>query len=199
MFRKTISAAAAGLAVLAATLTAPAAAFASESGGTKQVRLRSGLTLTIPKSWKVAKDDKDWVRVITGSCPTYGTEDFGFRDWGCHSFWVLGPKALKIGLRTFQAYKSKYGYDPATDVSICPKSYKLYKGEWKLADKGLRQVGPGHKADYHKWAATCVDKKWRVKLHYNQREWYLPTSKILVLDQWDHPQLGAILKNATWN
>ncbi|GAB3909487.1 hypothetical protein GCM10027612_85520 [Microbispora bryophytorum subsp. camponoti] len=185
--------------MLAATLTAPAAAYASEGGGTKKVRLRSGLTLTIPTSWKVVKNGKDWVRIITGSCPTLGTEDFGFRDWGCHSFWVLGPKALAIGLHTFQAYKSKYGYDPATDVGICPKSYQLYKGEWKLADKGLRQVGRGHKADYHRWAGTCVDKKWRVKLHYNQREWYLPTSKILVLDQWDDPRLSAILKNATWS
>ncbi|WP_055480968.1 hypothetical protein [Sphaerimonospora mesophila] len=198
MLRKTISVAAAGLTVLAATLATPAAAFARDSG-TKQIHLRKGLTLKIPKSWKVDKKHADWVRVITGSCPTLGTEDYGFRDWGCRSFWVLGPKALEVGLRTFQPYNPKYGFDPATDVSICPKSYKLFKGDWKLADRGLRQVGPGHRADYHRWAATCVDKKSKVKTRYNQREWYLPKSKILVLDQWDHPGLNAILKNATWS
>jgi len=32
-----------------------------------------------------------------------------------------------------------------------------------------------------------------------QREWYLPQSKILVIDQWATPGLATILKNATWN
>lgn len=198
MFGKTFTAAAAGAAVLAAALAFPVAAFASD-GGTKTVHLRKGLTLRIPKSWKVVDPGGDWTRVVTGSCPSLGTEDFGFRDAGCHGFWVFGPKALKIGNHTFQAYNPKYGYEPATDVSVCPRTIKLYKGDMKLADKGLKQVGPGHRADYHKWAATCVDTKFRVKLRYSQREWYLPTSKILVVDQWDTPGLSSILKHATWS
>ncbi|OPG06236.1 hypothetical protein [Microbispora sp. GKU 823] len=198
--RKTISAAAAGLAVLAASLAAPAAAFANDSAATKPLHLRKGLTLTIPSSWKVDDSRKDWVRVITGSCPTKGTDTYGFRDSGCHSFWVMGPGAIKIGHELFQKYTPDGPFYPATDVGPCPVKKNLYMGQSKLAAKGLRQVGPGHKAYYRDWAGTCVTmSSYKVKAHYNQREWYLPTSKILVIDQWGTPGLSTILKNATWS
>ncbi|MEV7805886.1 hypothetical protein AB0O28_23360 [Microbispora sp. NPDC088329] len=198
--RKTISAAAAGLAVLAASLAAPAAAFANDSAATKPLHLREGLTLRIPSSWKVDASRKDWVRVITGSCPTKGTDTYGFRDSGCHSFWVMGPEAIKVGHELFQKYTPDGPFYPATDVGPCPVGKNLYIGQSKLAAKGLRQVGPGHKAYYRDWAGTCVTmSSYRVKAHYNQREWYLPTSKILVIDQWRTPGLSAILKDATWS
>ncbi|MCT9935281.1 hypothetical protein N5079_34270 [Planotetraspora sp. A-T 1434] len=205
MMRKTLTAAIAGLALL----TAPAAAFASDSAtsttsmsatSTKPLHLRKGLTLTIPKSWKVYEQYKDWLRVVTGKCASLGTELFGFRDSGCHSFWVMGPKAIKVGHEFFNAYTPDGPFYPATDVGPCPYDEHLYMGQSKLAAKGLRQIGPGHKAYYRKWAGTCVTQTtFKVKGHYNQREWFLPTSKILVIDQWDTPGLTSILKNATWS
>ncbi|WP_182886531.1 hypothetical protein [Microbispora sp. H10885] len=201
MNRKTIPA---GLAVLtaalaAATLVAPAAASASDLGGTRQVHLRKGLTLTIPASWRVDAVRTDWTRVITGSCPTRGTADYGFRDSGCHSFWVLGPKAIKIGHELFNAYTPDGPFYPATDVGPCPVRKNLYIGQTKLVAKGLRQVGPGHKAYYRDWAGPCVTMtKFKVKAHFHQREWFLPTSKILVVDQWNTPGLDGILRKATW-
>ncbi|TQS25343.1 hypothetical protein [Microbispora sp. KK1-11] len=198
--RKTISAAAAGLAVLAASLAAPAAAFANDSAATKPLHLRKGLTLRIPSSWKVDDSRKDWLRVITGSCPTKGTDMYGFRDSGCHSFWVMGPKAIKIGHELFQKYTPDGPFYPATDVGPCPVKKNLYIHQTKLAEKGLRQVGPGHKAYYRDWAGTCgTMTSGKVKARFNQREWYLPTSKILVIDQWKTPGLSTILENATWN
>lgn len=199
MFTKSCTVAAAGLAVLAATLTAPAAAFAGESGATKELHLRKGLTLTIPASWKVDTVAKDWLRVITGPCPTKGTDMYGFRDSGCHSFWVMGPKAIKVGHELFNAYTPDGPFYPATDVGPCPVKKNLYIGRSTLAAKGLRQVGAGHKADYRDWAGTCVTMSgYKVKAHYDQREWFLPTSKILVIDQWNTPGLSGILKHATW-
>ncbi|MBE3013636.1 hypothetical protein IL992_31315 [Microbispora sp. NEAU-D428] len=198
--RKTISAAAAGLAVLAASLAAPAAAFANDTAATKTLHLRKGLTLRIPSSWKVDDSRKDWVRVITGSCPTKGTDTYGFRDSGCHSFWVMGPGAIKIGHELFQKYTPDGPFYPATDVGPCPVRKNLYIHRTKLAEKGLRQVGPGHKAYYRDWAGTCgTMTSGKVKARFNQREWYLPTSKILVIDQWSTPGLSTILTNATWN
>ncbi len=195
MMRKTITAAVAGVAVLAT----PAAAFATESG-TKPLHLRAGLTLTIPKSWKVYKVNKDWVRVVTGPCATLGTDEFGFRDSGCHSFWVMGPKAIKVGHELFRPYTPDGPFYPATDVGPCPFDKDLWLGQMKLAGKGLRQVGPGHKAYYRDWAAVCVSQSGgKVKGHFNQREWFLPKSKILFIDQWNTPGLNTILKHATWS
>ncbi|MBP2705609.1 hypothetical protein JOL79_17490 [Microbispora sp. RL4-1S] len=196
MMKKTFTVALAALAVL----TVPAAAYAGETGGTKPLHLRKGLTLTIPSSWKVTERWKDWVRVVTGPCPTLGTQEFGFRDSGCHSFWIMGPKAIKVGHEFFNAYTPDGPFYPATDVGPCPYDKKLYIGHLKLAAKGLRQVGPGHKAYYRDWSGQCVTQQtFKVKGHFNQREWYLPTSKILVIDQWRTPGLGDILRRATWS
>ncbi|MEW9532525.1 hypothetical protein [Microbispora sp. NPDC049125] len=200
MPNKTITAGLAGLAVLASVAASPAAAFASDSGSTKQLHLRKGLTLTIPKTWKIVERQKDWLRVITGPCPPFRTDTFGFRDSGCHSFWVMGPKALKVGHELFRPYSPDGPFYPATDVGPCPYDKRLYIGQMKPAGKGLRQIGPGHKAYYREWSGTCVSMTtYKVKGHYTQREWYLPKSKILVIDQWNTPGLSAILKHASWN
>ncbi|GIH69877.1 hypothetical protein [Sphaerimonospora thailandensis] len=60
--------------------------------------------------------------------------------------------------------------------------------------------GPGHKAYYREWRGQCVGMKPpnKVKTRFYQREWFLPTSKILVVDQWNTPGLSGILKSAAW-
>ncbi|GLW97445.1 hypothetical protein [Microtetraspora sp. NBRC 16547] len=201
MVKKTIATAFAGLAALAVSAAVSPAAFASGADyGTKTLALRKGLTLSIPSSWKVYKVAKDWTRVVTGSCPTAGTRSFGFRDSGCHSFWVMGPAAIKVGHEHFDPYTPDGPFYPASDVGPCVYDKKLWLGPMTLAGKGLRQVGPGHKAYYRAWSAECVSPKThKVTGHFTQREWFLPKSKILVIDQWNTPGLPAILKNATWN
>jgi len=181
-------------------MAAPVTAFASGSAATKALHLRKGLTLRIPSSWKVDAVRKDWLRVITGSCPTKGTDMYGFRDSGCHSFWIMGPKAIAIGHELFQKYTPDGPFYPATDVGPCPVKKNLVIRRTTLAEKGLRQIGPGHEAYYRDWAGTCgTMTSGKVRARYNQREWYLPMSKILVIDQWRTPGLSTILKNATWH
>jgi hypothetical protein len=210
MMNKAITAAVAGVAVLSVPTAALATdtgsagsagstAWATFAGPTKLLHLRKGLTLTVPKSWKVYEQDKDWLRVVTGPCPTLGTDMFGFRDSGCHSFWVMGPKAIKMGHEFFHAYTPAGPFYPASDIGPCPFDKRLWLGHMSLSDKGLRQVGPGHKADYRKWSARCVTKTtYKPKGHFTQREWFLPASKILVIDRWDTPELSGILTRATW-
>ncbi|WP_433213877.1 hypothetical protein [Microtetraspora malaysiensis] len=197
MMKKTIIAVVAGLAVLATPASASASASASD---TKNLRLRAGLSLIIPSSWKVYKISKDWTRVVTGSCPTVNDEVFGFRDSGCRSFWVLGPSAIEIGHEVFQAYTPDAPFYPATDVGPCVYDANLSVGEMKLAAKALRQIGPGHKAYYRAWSADCVARNsGKVKGRFTQREWYLPKSKILLVDQWNTQGLSTVLKYATWS
>ncbi|MBB6345385.1 hypothetical protein ACWGH8_40940 [Nonomuraea muscovyensis] len=192
--------AAAALAATAALVPAvPAAAAAASTvaptAATKPLHLRGGLTLHLPTSWKVYGRG-DHIRVITGRCvsPKGG--------WGqpeCDSFWVLGPKAIKHGQELFNPYTAEHPYYPATDVQLCPHNRKWGQVLGGASVKGLRQVGPGHKAHYREWKATCVSySTGKVKSRYVQREWFLPQTKVLVVDQWDTPGLSGVLKRATW-
>src|SRR5262245_23211221 len=109
MLKKMILLVGCGLALIAAV---PAAASAAS---TDPRHLRKGLTLTIPKAWKVYKVGKDWTRVVTGSCP----KQTGFRASGCRSFWVLGPAAINLGHEGFDPYDPSRPFYPASDVTPC--------------------------------------------------------------------------------
>ncbi|MFI7705974.1 hypothetical protein [Nonomuraea sp. NPDC049480] len=177
--------------VLSVSLPASAAAPA------QPLKLRGGLTLYLPIEWKVYRVGTDWIRVVTGKCgkPTQG---FGAPD-ECDSFWVLGPKAIKHGNELFSPYTGAEPFYPATDVQLCPHNRKWGQAMGPAKVKGLRQVGPGHKAAYREWNFRCVSyTNGKVKSRYVQREWYLPKTKVLVVDQWNTPGLSVALKYADW-
>ncbi|WP_345580534.1 hypothetical protein [Nonomuraea rosea] len=185
--------------LLAAPLPANAAGATTltSAAPAQPLKLRGGLTLYLPIRWKVYRVGSDWIRVVTGKCAKpekgYGTPE-------CDSFWVLGPKAIKQGNELFRPYDGEEPFYPATDVQLCPHNRKWGQVVGAARSKGLRQVGPGHKAAYREWKATCVSYSGGgVKSRYVQREWYLPTTKILVVDQWNTPGLADALKHADWN
>ncbi|WP_248960465.1 hypothetical protein [Sphaerisporangium perillae] len=183
----------AGAAVLMAQ--SPVSAEATSSS-TALLRLRGGLTLEIPGSWRVY-GNADQVRVVTGSCARPKGSYF---EPKCDSFWVMGPEALKTGGEGFRRYDPDQGpFYPASDVPPCPKNPKYGQVIGKAIAVGYRDIGAAHKASYRVWPGRCVgyvDGKQRST--FSQREWYLPKTKILVVDQWNTPGLAGILKNAVW-
>lgn len=183
----------AATALAASMLLVPTAAHAS---ATYPLKLRKGLTLNLPAGWKVYGKGTDWIRVVTGAC---AKPKAGYGEPECDSFWVLGPKAIKVGQELFNPYTGKSPFYPATDVQLCPHNDKWGQTMGPLADEGLRQMGQGHKAAYRKWKFSCISyTNGSVKSRYTQREWFLPTSKILIVDQWSTPGLATVLKNAVW-
>ncbi|MEU8251875.1 hypothetical protein [Nonomuraea sp. NPDC048916] len=197
MTKTTLTAAAlAAAAVLVAPSAAASAASASAStSATRPLDLRNGLTLNLPSGWKVYGKG-DWIYVVTGAC---ANPRGGYRQPECDSFSILGPKAIKIGQEVFNPYTAKQPFYPATDVQPCPHNRKWGQVLGGAAVKGLRQVGPGHKAHYREWKARCISySNGTVKSRYVQREWYLPQSKILIVDQWNTPGLPGVLKRAVW-
>ncbi|RSM94031.1 hypothetical protein DMB42_51740 [Nonomuraea sp. WAC 01424] len=81
----------------------------------------------------------------------------------------------------------------------CPFNRKWGEVVGPQVSRGYRQVGPGHKAAYNAWRAKCVSYSGGgVKGTFTQREWYLPKSRILVVDQWNTPGLTDTLKYADW-
>ncbi|MFF5244522.1 hypothetical protein ACFY3V_09600 [Streptosporangium sp. NPDC000095] len=192
MMKRTITlAAVAGAALLVAQLPA------SASSSTAELRLRGGLTLRIPDSWWVS-GTADQLRVVTGAC---ARPKGGYFQPKCKSFWVMGPKALKSGGEGFRRYDPTQGpYYPASDVAPCATNPKYGQVIGKAIAVGYRNIGVAHKAHYRVWPGRCVTYSGgEQKSTFKQREWYLPQSKILIIDQWATPGLATILKNATWD
>ncbi|MBG0819507.1 hypothetical protein HS048_01855 [Planomonospora sp. ID91781] len=185
--------AAAGTSGTSGTPGAATAAVTSGAAGTRTVSFR-GMRLRVPSGWQVHRQG-DWMLVQTGRCdrPAYFAP-------GCKGFWVLGPEAIKYGREGFGAYTGEQPFYPASDVQSCPFSAKTGQVIGKPTAVGLRRVGRGHKAKYVSWFGRCVTHRGgRQTATFAQREWFLPTSKILVVDVWNTPGLSNVLKNATWS
>ncbi|TDD03385.1 hypothetical protein E1292_21300 [Nonomuraea deserti] len=181
-------------AVAAALLAAPLPA---EAGSARTLTLRGGLTLRLPATWKVHKVEPGWTRVVTGNC---AEPEGGYGTPGCDSFWILGPKAIEKGDELFRPYTGASAFYPATDVQRCPHNGKWGQRLGAAGAKGLRKVGPGHRAAYREWKAACVSySNGRVRSRYVQREWHLPKTGILVVDQWSTPGLSGVLQRARWS
>ncbi|TDE56006.1 hypothetical protein E1295_12190 [Nonomuraea mesophila] len=181
-------------AVAATVLAAPLPAAADS---TRPLKLRGGLTLLLPAAWKVHRVKPGWTRVVTGKC---AAPKAGYGTPGCDSFWILGPKAIRQGDELFRPYTGASAFYPATDVQRCPRNSKWGQTLGAARKKGLRQVGPGHRAAYREWAAACVSyANGRVRSRFVQREWFLPTTKVLVVDQWSTPGLSGVLQRARWS
>ncbi|MFI6455546.1 hypothetical protein ACIBF6_28760 [Streptosporangium amethystogenes] len=194
------------LAVLAtaALLTAPTAALAAanspaaapavaSASGTKPLSFR-GMNLKIPATWKVY-DYTDRVLVATGSCKI--PEPFAPN---CRGFWLYGPKVIAYGAEG-RRYTGEKPFVPASGAPAgCPFEYGSIQVIGKATSTGLRQAGRGHKAKYTAWAGRCVKQKsGRQTESFTQREWFLPESKIVVVDVWGDQKLSGLLKNATWS
>ncbi|NUP03935.1 MAG: hypothetical protein HOW71_32800 [Nonomuraea sp.] len=191
MSRRSFAVAAASAATLAAVLAVPAPASAAPA---QELRLRGGLTLYIPIEWRVYRHGGD-VQVVTGRC----AKPRGWPSAECDSFYVLGPGSIKRGAEGFGPYTGKNPFYTASDVQPCPFNSKWGEAIGPKVTRGYRQVGPGHKAAYNAWRATCSSySSGGVKGRFTQREWFLPKSKILVVDQWSTPGLADTLKYADW-
>lgn len=182
----------AAAAAAAAVLTTPPAAHAA---ATKKVTFR-GMTLAIPSTWVVEKDHTgDWVSLSTRKCRD--------ADTACPALQLVGPKVLKGG-DYLESYKPGSPFAPSTGVAACRLNPTTKYGERFVGTKpltsGYRPVGAGHKAEYRVWAGECYSFKTDKRTAtFKQREWYLPKSKILIVDGYGIAATDAIIKTATWN
>ena len=146
------------------------------------------LLLRLPKGWHAhSGPGKDSDYVTTGGCDSASLRCPGFR--------VMGPAQIKKGHKG-KPYKPGTPFFPSKDDLSCPASAKLVQklpGDPKSS--GYGQVGD-RKAVYYQWTVSCVTKgkKPKAKSIFYQWEWYLPQSKLLIVDQWSTSSLGTILK-----
>ena len=152
---------------------------ASSTTGTS-FRFR-GMTLAIPDNWKV-EANPDGATVANGQ-PCFRS-DLLDRDV-CPGFEVHGPDGIAHG----------------TDVSPCTTAPDdgLERGH-TLTKGGFAKVGP-KTAHYRAWRVTCVSTEGTQPAGkpYVQRVWYLPRSRILVVDEWSTAGLAEALTAARFD
>ncbi|MGV9303982.1 hypothetical protein [Nonomuraea sp. NPDC003727] len=175
-----------------ASAGAPAGALAGAPAGATQSVTYRGATITLPASWKVEKADSGAVHVITGSCSRRATE--------CQGFWLMGPQYIRYATEG-NPFRVDEPYHPSSGVMECVRDRRYYSSPMPVKPQvsELRPVGAGHKAYYRQWKITCHTPSGKpTSVTYPQRIWYLPASKILVVDQWSTPGLNAALTRAVW-
>lgn len=157
------------------------------------------MTLTIPAAWKAHDLGGGTLTVVTGRCVS---RKMGLEQ--CRSFTLVGPEAFKAYAKEPYFYRHSPGkpFEPNTGALPCPMktgSIRNFDSRTKPLVAAVRRVGPGHKAHYRVWASHCANEQTgKRNARFQQREWYLPSSQILVLDLWSHRELPGILKTARW-
>ncbi|MFB4302435.1 serine/threonine-protein kinase [Actinomadura sp. NTSP31] len=138
------------------------------------------------------------------------------QSW-CPGIHLLGPSFFTdLGAYIADKYSRSNTYASLfhqDEGMSCPRHDELRavgveRGAVKTADR-LAPVG-AKKAEYREWRVPCYTREKtsqdvdgygptrRTSTTYTERLWYLPQSKILIVDIWDTPNLAQILANATW-
>jgi hypothetical protein len=152
---------------------------------TMSIRLRPG--------WRATRDGADQVTVTTGACRR------GAGGADCPGFLLLGPGQIAIA-HELGPYDPERVWHPGTGIEGCPadRDGLVEQAPKRPRARGFAKVGT-RTAIYREWAVPCLDARTlKPKAGYRQRLWYLPTSAILVVDEWSTPGLGQVLAAATF-
>ncbi|WP_192809901.1 serine/threonine-protein kinase [Actinomadura rudentiformis] len=120
----------------------------------------------------------------------------------CPSFAVIVMPFRNDGELGWDTFKITSIFAPDTEAThACPPRADLFGiGGQKLVKRGLAPIG-GRQAEYREWQITCaklIPKYEKTNVSFAHRLWYLPQSKVLIVDEWNTPGLAAILQKATW-
>lgn len=157
------------------------------------------LTLRAPAGWRITASDGrgDYV-ISTTACDA--TDDV----WGasCPAVLVLtasepglGGAGIGIGSEGQRPYTPSQPYHPSSGVLPCPQ----YPNSAAAPGSPRHSSAPvaGRTANYAVWPFTCNTGTGAHAGSFEQRDWYLPVSKVLIVDQYRTPGLAAILKDAS--
>ncbi|MFC9973392.1 serine/threonine-protein kinase [Spirillospora sp. NPDC127200] len=200
----------------------PAAAVSSSAPPPGVPMTLGRLRLRVPKEWRKTKltesgvfaryQKGDEFRVDTGAkCKGKPSPEETHREkyaymTRCPGFAVLGESSISPHPNMNQENYTRNGpFHPGTDPShVCPPGPDTYKGirspqKPETRNGTLAPVGP-RQAEYYEWRLVCMDFADMDKTgpSFRQRLWYLPASKILIVDEWDVPGLPEVLARAQW-
>ena len=189
-----------------ATLTPGTAAGASGGQFAPSTLLLGHLIMRAPASWRVTFNDaKGDFTVSTGSC---GVDTLLGSMGGsrCPSFsMIVGAGGTVGSVPTEQTYRRTEPYNPSSGVLGCPG--KPGAGWQRLGPSNAYHESFAHvtstgTAYYTVWKIGCgpagSNGSTAPSFYFEQRDWYLPVSQILIVDEYSISGLAAVLAHATW-
>jgi hypothetical protein len=188
------------------TATSPGAGRSTGSAGaaatTRTIRLGS-LTLRVPALWHVTYQDAQGDYTVS-TTPCNGDDLIGGEQGStCPSFSLIagaGPTSSPSGAGP-HAYVPGQEYTTSTGATGCPAKPHpgwLRDAAARPASSGYAPVTSTRTADYTVWRLGCYDAAGTPSVFFQQRDWYLPDSRILIVDEYSIPGLAQILATATW-
>jgi hypothetical protein len=153
-----------------------------------------GMTIRLLPGWRATRDGPDQVTVAAGGpC----RRSAGGVD--CPGFLLLGPSQIAIA-HELAPYDPDRVWHPGTGVEGCPadRDRLVERTPTRPRAGGFARVGT-KRAVYRQWVVPCLDAATlKPATSYRQRIWYLPSSRILVVDEWSTPGLAEVLAAATF-
>jgi hypothetical protein len=162
------------------------------------------LILRVPATWRVTyRDAQGDYTVSTGAC---AGDDLVGAEAGspCPAFSLIadaGPTSSPAGDIGTHAYVPGQEYTTSTGATGCPAKPAtswLRDAPARPYSSGYAPVTSTRTADYTVWQFGCYHAVGAPSFYFQQRDWYLPDSKFLIVDEYSTPGLAQILATATW-
>jgi hypothetical protein len=173
------------------------------SAGTTTLRL-GPLILRVPDTWRITYHDaRGDYTVSTGACAS--DELLGAEGGSaCPAFSLIsGAGPTSAGAPGTHSYVPGQFYTTSTGATGCPA--RPTTAGWfrevpaRPYSSGYAPVTAARTADYTVWQVGCLlDDRPPAALSFQQRDWYLPDSDLLIVDEYSIPGLAQILAAGTW-
>ncbi|MER7545225.1 serine/threonine-protein kinase [Spirillospora sp. NPDC127506] len=180
-------------------------------------------SITVPESWRLVRmtglpgdpQGNYWVNT-PGKCypstlipASERDEDRKAYDNNCPGFLVIREPWFNDGSTGWRSFRVAGPWGPETEAfRSCPHRGDLNgigtpDDREKPARAGTASVGT-RRAQYREWKLNCVFLNGATQFRpagpsYVQRYWYLTNPRLLIVDEWDTPDLDKILAKATWS
>jgi hypothetical protein len=188
----------------AATPAASLPASPGSGGDGPSTLLLGHLIMRAPASWRVTYSDPQGdYAVSTGSCDDDALLG-SMAGSRCPSFSMIVGAGPVAGAPAVQSYRREDPYDPSSGILGCPgqpaAGWKRL-GPSNAYREGFAHVSSGT-AYYTVWTIGCgaasADGPATAVFYFQQRDWYLPGSQILIVDEYPIPGLATVLADAGW-
>jgi hypothetical protein len=177
----------------------------SRTGDTPSTLLLGHLIMRAPASWRVTYSDaKGDYTVSTGSCDDQALLG-SMAGSRCPSFsMIVGVGGTAGPVPADQTYRRDQPYRPSSGVLGCP-------GKPATGWQRLSPSNSYHESFAHVSTDTAYYTVWRIgcgpatssggsttaSFFFEQRDWYLPGSQTLIVDEYSIPGLATVLAEAT--